>query len=98
MSFSRRSTSCKTRSSTNSSSSGSIRRSCSTSPAIPGGSRPSNLTYHPVPETVLLLILVSTGLPYAVLDVVVDDEVQFFIGEAILLREVAVHSVHDGLL
>ncbi len=40
-------------SSTNSSNSGSIRRSCSTSPAIPGGSRPSKLTYHPLPETVL---------------------------------------------
>src|SRR6266849_422702 len=54
MSFSRRSTSCKMLSSTNSSNSGSIRRSCSTSPAIPGGSRPSKLTYHPLPETVLV--------------------------------------------
>src|SRR6266702_3092727 len=49
---SRPSTSCKTRSSTNSSSSGSIRRCCSTSPTIPGGSRPSTLTYHLVPERV----------------------------------------------
>src|SRR5262249_9083282 len=37
----------------NSSSSGSIRRCCSTSLAILGGSRPSILTYHLLPERVL---------------------------------------------
>src|SRR5205823_3182938 len=53
--FSPHSTSCKTLSSMNSSSSGSIPRCSCSSPAIPGGSRLSILTYHLLPERVLLL-------------------------------------------
>src|SRR5713226_3944178 len=67
MLFTPRSTSCKTRSSTNSSSSGSIRRCSSSSPAILGGSRLSTRTCHLLPETVLglsspLILLVIGAL------------------------------------
>ena len=42
----------------------------------------------------LLLPLVR---PQAVLDVVVDDEVQFLVREAVVLRQHTVYFVEDGL-
>ncbi len=34
---------------------------------------------------------------HAVFDVVVDDEVEFFVGEAVVLGEHAIYLIYDGL-
>jgi len=39
----------------------------------------------------LLLFLIFTGLPHAVLDIVVDNEIQFFVGEAIMFGKDTVY-------
>ena len=41
-----------------------------------------------------LLIFISP--PHAVLDVVIDDEIQFFVGEAVVSGEYAVYFIDDG--
>jgi hypothetical protein len=43
------------------------------------------------------LLMLSSCLPHAVLDVIVDDEVELFVRETIVLRQNAVDVVDDGL-
>lgn len=42
-------------------------------------------------------MLCRSRLPFRVLDVAIDDEVQFFVREAVLAFQVVVNLVDDGL-
>ena len=51
-------------------------------------------THNNVPLHIIVVIIQPLP-PHAVLDVVVDDEVQFLVGEAVVLRQNAVDFVDD---
>ena len=43
-----------------------------------------------------MFLIIAVLPPHAVLDVVVDDEVQFLLGESVVLRQLLVDFVDDG--